>query len=194
MGDYFLGEIRLFPYNKVPDGWQSCEGQVLQISQNQALYSLIGKAYGGDGVKTFMLPDLRGRVPVGMGNITSPNLIGPQGAVLQIAVAGGTEAVALTQTQVPTHTHALCAQPSNAPSLGIANSYPSTSVKPSGASPTAPGAPNLYAAPTATPGTIVALHAASVASDGGSAAHENRQPYLALRYCISISGLYPPRN
>jgi len=192
MGDYFLGEIRLFPYHQTPRNWLNCEGQSLPVRQYQALYALIGNIYGGDST-TFKLPDLRGRVPAGWGSTpASPDRIPPAlgSALLVPGNTGGSEAAPLSLAQIPAHTHMLKAQPSNVPLTAITNSFPSTSTKPSTTPATAPAAPDLYAAPTST----VALNAASLAYTGGNVAHENRQPFLALRYCMSTSGLFPPRN
>ena len=194
MGDYFVGEIRLLPYvnGRTPAGWASCEGQALPVAQNQALFALIGTTYGGDGKVNFNLPDLRGRVPAGMGQLPANNLIGGNyGQMLAAGAHAGSEGVALTLAQVPAHMHFLGANPTNPPPSTINNALPSTVVKPSTAPATAPAAPNLYATPTAT----VALNPATITANGTGAAHENRQPFLALRYCICVTGgLFPPRN
>jgi microcystin-dependent protein len=191
MGDWFVGEIRLFPYTQTPTGWLECAGQTLQTTQYQALYSLLGYQYGGSA-GSFKLPDLRGRVPVGYGAMPDNTRIVP--GALNIGVAGGSETVALTMTQMPAHYHAYAAEPSNASSPALQNSVPSTSVRPTNAPAGAPPAPNLYAAPT-TPVTLQPLNPASIAVNGGGAGHENRQPFLPLRYCIAAtSGAYPPRN
>lgn len=163
MSDFFLGEIRLFPHNRIPSGWQPCEGQALPIRQNVALYSLLGVSYGGDGVNTFMLPDLRGAVPMCIG----PN--NPLGA------AGGEAAHTLSINEMPQHTHqasastaaASLASPASNAWAAMSNAY-------------AP-APNVQMAPGA------------LTTAGGSQAHNNMQPYLTLRLCISTVGIFPSR-
>jgi len=186
--DFFLGEIRLFSFGVVPDGWSTCEGQTLPMSSNMALYSLLGTTYGGDGQTTFKLPDLRGRVPVGgpyagtdAAHITSG----------KFGTAQGSETVTLTGAQLPAHTHLVQVQPTNPDGLAIKDSVPSTSTRQSSVPSGAPAAPNIFAN-LATP--IQPLHPATVLATGGSAAHENRQPFMALNYCIAITGLYPARS
>lgn len=191
MGDITLGEIRLFPYaTVVPAGWLPCEGQILNIRQYAALNALLGAYYGGDGSTTFALPDLRGRTPVGLTNVGQPipgriPVIGyPPGQ------KGGSEAVTLTTTQIPAHTHTFFVDPSNASGLPVVNALPSTSQKPTSSAATLP-APNLYAAAGSAP---VTLSPAFIGAAGAGQGHENRQPYLPLRYCICVQGLFPQRN
>lgn len=184
MGDWYLGEIRLFAGSRIPTGWQACNGQLLPLNQNQALFSLLGNRYGGDGRTTFALPDLRGRVPSGYGN-------GPNG-VVPIATAGGAETVTLTLSNLPLHAHGTNCMNANAAGATPANSLPATSTKPPSASATAPAAPNLF---TAAGGATQALVANSVQTSGGGQPHENRQPFLAMTYCIAVSNcIYPPRQ
>lgn len=191
MGDWYLGEIRLFPYSQTPDGWLECAGQSLQTTQYQGLYSLLGFQYGGSG-STFNLPDLRGRVPVGYGAMPDNTRIVT--GTLTCGTKGGAETISLTTTQMPAHAHTYAAEPSNASSSALQSSVPSTSVRPSNAPAAAPPAPDLYATPT-TPTTLQPLIPASIVATGAGAAHENRQPFLPLRYCIAAtSGSYPPRN
>ena len=167
MGDWYLGDIRLFARNGqfIPRGWAECNGAILQISSNQALYAVIGKAYGGDGTKTFALPDLRGRVAVGF---SQSYLMGTQ---------GGSETVALTAAQGSPHTHPVFA----------ANSM-ATKQKASGDYFAQTQGGNVYAA-----GSGVSLAPQTIANTGGGAGHENRQPWLALVYCIAVQGLFPQR-
>lgn len=188
MGDWFVGEIRLFPYNRTPDGWLDCNGQSLPVSQYQALYALLGNQYGGNTI-AFNLPDLRGRVPVCYGSSPDPNTI-PN--LQNCGVTGGTESVTLTLPQLPPHIHQFGANPTNVSTVAaLANSVPSTSTRPSAAPPSVPAAPNLYA----PPGAPQALNPASIAPAGSGGPHENRQPFQALRYCIAAtSGLFPPRQ
>jgi microcystin-dependent protein len=174
--DYFLGEIRLFPFQTIPRGWHECDGSVLPIQGNQALYSLLGIQFGGDGRNNFALPDLRGRVPVGC----APNAVGQK---------AGQETVALTTAQLPAHTHTVNAYNGVANMKTPLGCMPATAVKAGG--PSQPAAPNIYGPISGTS----TMDPSVIGSGGGSAAHENRQPSLALVYCISISNaLYPPHS
>ena len=168
MADPFIGEIRLFAGNFAPLNWAFCNGATQAISENDALFSLIGTTYGGDGQQTFNLPDLRGRVPVHQG----------QGAGLQPYVAGqngGAEQVTLTAAQIPAHTHVL-----------QASTDPGTAVSPAGAL-LADSAVKRYFEAAAS----VALHPDSVTASGGSQPHDNRMPFLAVSYIIALFGIYP---
>lgn len=161
----FLGEIKLMSFAFPPKGWALCNGQLLQIAQNSALFSLIGTQYGGDGQTTFALPDLRGRVPMGVG-----------GAYF-IGTAAGAESVVLHTSQLPTHTHELRG-------VAIANVLaPATAMFANAAFP-------LY--DRATPNAPLASASLSVA--GGSGAHENMQPYLTFSFCIALQGVFPSRE
>jgi microcystin-dependent protein len=176
MSDYFLGEIRLFPYNGIPNGWAACHGQLLPIMQNQALYTLLGTVYGGDGRTTFGLPDLQGRTPYGTAATTQ-------------GTKGGTESVTLALSNLPPHTHNVFVNSQNGTKAAEANNFLAANAQ--GATPGA--APfNVYAPLSGNP--AVALNSASVTNAGSSQAHENRQPSLALSYCIALSGLYPTRG
>jgi microcystin-dependent protein len=175
MSDYFLGEIRLFPYGGIPKGWAACHGQLLPILQNQALYTLLGTVYGGDGRTTFGLPDLQGRTPYGTAATTQ-------------GTKGGTESVALTLSNLPPHTHNVFVNSQNGTKAAEAGNFLATNA--TGGSGAAPF--NVYAAQAGNP--VVALNTKSVDSNGSNQAHENRQPSLALSYCISLSGLYPSRG
>ena len=175
--DPFLGEIRLFAFGRVPTGWHICDGSILQIGTSQALFSLLGNKYGGDGRLTFGLPDLRGRVPV---------CLGPTQA---LGTQGGTEQVGLTQATMPSHNHPVHAVnlAANQPiPLGHLPALISKSVS------TYPDPPQVYAPYTAAQAT--SLDPSTLATAGGSAAHENRQPSLAMNYCIATSGIYPSRG
>ena len=171
MADPFIGEIRMFAGNFAPVGWAFCDGQLQSIANNTALFALIGTYYGGDGVNTFALPDLRGRVPIAQGT----------GAVLTARVIGervGTETVTLTSAQMPAHTH-----------TQIASSSPaSTSAGPSGM-PATPASAAIYGA---TPNTDFA--AAAVAGAGGGQPHDNMAPFTALNFIIALYGIFPTRN
>lgn len=183
MGDYFIGEIRLFPYQKIPQGWLQCIGQVLNIQQNAALFALLGNHFGGDGKTTFALPDLRGRAIVGLGNPQYAEMLGK---------SAGSDAVQLTTSQMPLHSH-----PVNA------TSAPATATLPTGGYFAAPQSQppiinpppgDIYTAPSATALNLVSLYPGAVATTGGGQAHENRQPFLVLTYCIAIEGIFPPRD
>jgi microcystin-dependent protein len=167
VGTPFLAEIRIMSFNFPPRGWAQCNGQFLPINQNQALFSLLGTMYGGNGQTTFALPDLRGRVPMHTDN----NAGFVQGQL------GGEAAHTVTVSELPTHTHDVMA-------LGAAGS----SSTPSGNRLAVDN--NLYAAAA----NQVTLVASAVSNIGGSQAHENRQPFLALMFCIAITGIFPSQN
>jgi microcystin-dependent protein len=165
MAEPFLSEIRIMTFNFAPKGWAFCNGQILPINQNQALFALIGTIYGGDGRVTFALPDLRARVPIHMG---SGHTLGER---------AGEPAHTVSLTELPAHTHA-----------AMASSTVGDAVNPTNAALAA--ASNVYrAADNLTP-----LNAASVTSVGGSQAHENRQPFLALSFCIALQGIFPSQT
>lgn len=171
MSEPFIGEIRMFAGNFAPRGWQFCQGQLLSIAQNSALFSILGTTYGGNGMTTFALPDLRGRVPLGPGQGLglSPRTLGEQ---------GGVETVTLISTQIPAHTHAL-----NASSATPTTADPGGALLPTGASRIyAGGAPSAQLSPT------------SIGVAGGSQPHQNMQPFLAMNYIIAVEGIYPSRN
>lgn len=170
----YIGTILLFAGNYAPQGFMFCNGQVLQITQNQALFAVIGVTYGGNGTTTFCLPDLRGRVPVGFGQ-------GPGLSPVNLGQQGGVESVALTPNQMPVHTHAL-----NAAAVQTANTPLGNLVAP------IPGNEgNLSAFGNAVAGQ---MNAAAVANAGQGQAHENRAPFTGLNYIIAVEGLFPPRQ
>ncbi len=180
MANNYVGQLALFPFNFAPVGWALCNGQVLPINQNTALFSLLGTQFGGDGRTNFMLPDLRGRAPIGQGQ-------GPGLSVYNIGSAQGVEQVTLNTTTTPSHTHGFPAFATTA-----------TSSAPSGAL-LAEGkgagrgtfAVNTYTAP----GTAVSLAAAQVVPvTGGGLPHNNLQPCLTLNWCIALQGVFPPRS
>jgi microcystin-dependent protein len=165
MSEPFLAEIRLLSFGFPPKGWALCNGQLLPINQNQALFSLLGTTYGGDGRVNFALPDLRGRIAMHQGNNHT------------LGERAGVESVTLSIQQLPTHLHQLNASNVNADSpvptsdlLGQFN--------------------NGYR----QPGNLVALDPSSVSNAGGSQPHENRQPYLGLNYSIALQGIFPSQN
>jgi microcystin-dependent protein len=172
MSEPFVGEIRMFGFSFAPQGWAQCNGQLLPINQNQALFSLLGTTYGGDGRITFALPDMRSRVPVGQG----------QGAGLSSYAegqAGGAETMTLTAAQMPGHAHPVKASSSAA-----------SSDQPEGRA-LARSASYIY---TAKPGTSTVMNADMLGEAGGSQPHGNIQPYLAMNFCIALNGIFPPRN
>jgi microcystin-dependent protein len=167
----FIGEIRLFPWDWSVRGWATCSGQLLPIQQNQALFSLLGTTYGGNGVSTFGLPDLRGRTPLSAGQMAG----GPNYALGQQA---GAEGVVLSQAQIPAHFHSI-----------TASSAAANQVSPSAAR-WGNGGHAAYSA--AVPDTT--MHPASVGMTGLNQSHENRSPFLVMNYSIALQGLFPSRN
>jgi microcystin-dependent protein len=166
MGTPYMGELMLVSFNFAPRGWALCNGQFLPINQNQALFSLLGTMYGGDGRTTFALPDLRGRVPMHVGNGWV------QGARL------GEETHALSQSEMPAHVHLLQASRSDADSAVPAGGVLAA-------------ANNAYAPAGAG---LTALRPESVTNVGGSQAHDNHHPYLTLNWCVALQGVFPSRN
>jgi microcystin-dependent protein len=171
MSDAFVGEVRIFGFNFAPSGWAQCDGQIMPISQNTALFSLIGTFYGGDGRSTFALPDLRNHFVLGAG--TGPGLT-PR----DVGERGGAAAVTLQPTQMPPHAHLLL------------SALSPTASSPTGAAmaPTLNGTPAYHAA-----SALVPMSPSALAPAGGSQPHENRQPALTLNYCIALQGVFPPR-
>ncbi|MGF1569982.1 MAG: phage tail protein [Nodosilinea sp.] len=172
MSDPFIGEIRMFAGNFVPQGWAFCNSRLMPISQNTALFSLLGTIYGGDGRTTFALPDLRGRVPLHFGQGTGLSNY-PLGS------RGGSEQVALTAEQLPAHSHALLTSDAEGNQRTPANhalAIPEESLIYSAAEPT------------------VAMAKGAIASTGSNQPHENRQPYLAVNYIIALVGIFPARS
>ena len=172
MSEPFIGEIRPFGFNFAPKGWALCAGQLLSISQNTALFSILGTMYGGDGKTTFALPDLRGVVPLHAGN-------GPGLTPRSVGETGGSESVTLNVAQIPAHNHVANANG------GPGNQYGATN--------------NFWAADAAGGKEYAAAGNAQMAADalapaGGGGPHNNLQPYLAVNYCIALTGIYPSRN
>lgn len=172
MADPFLAEIRMFGFSFAPTGWAACDGQILPISQNTALFSLLGTTYGGDGKAVFALPNLMGSLPVGAGQ-------GPGLSPRELGEQGGQAAVALTVAQMPAHQH------------GLRGTSSPDGKTPAAAAlaPTANGAPAYR-----LPGATTAMAGGSLAVSGQSAPHENRPPSLVLMFCIALQGVYPQRS
>ena len=172
MSQAFLGTIRLVGFNFAPVDWALCQGQLLPISQNSALFSLLGTYFGGDGQQNFALPDLRGRVAISQGQ-------GPGLSNYTQGQTGGVETVTLNSAQAPAHTHTLMAATNatgNNPGPGLALGTPAAAVR-------------MYGASSPTP-----LAPASIGPFGSGLAHENRQPYLGLNYIIALAGIFPSQN
>lgn len=170
--DPFLGEIMMVGYNFCPRGWANADGQLLPINQNQALFSLYGTMYGGDGRTTFALPDLRGRVPIHAG-------AGPGLSDYRQGAKGGSESNTLTVPQLPPHSHSLNAS-------SAAASTPS----PGGNLMAATGRDSTYAPGRAS----AALDRSAIGSTGGGQPVNNMQPYQVIRYCVAVQGIFPARN
>lgn len=169
MSEPFLAEIRIFAGNFAPRGWAFCNGQILAIAQNTALFSLLGTTYGGNGQTTFALPDLRSRVPVHAGQ-------GPGLSSVNLGEVSGTETVTLTVNEMPTHPH-----------TANASNGASSASRPGGGVPASGGA---YAP---SPDGAV-MNPAMIGNTGGSQPHNNRQPYLGLNFIIALEGIFPSRN
>ena len=167
MAEPFLAEVRLMSFGFAPRGWALCNGQLLPINQNQALFSLLGTTYGGNGQTNFALPDLRGRVPIHMG---SGHTLGEW---------AGTQTETISIAQMPTHAHSAVATSANG---GV--------IIPTG-NLLAGGTPQLYHLPD---NNLAAMNAGSIASAGGSQAHLNMQPYLTVSFCIALQGIFPSQT
>jgi len=173
--DPFVAEIRIFPFNFAPKGWAFCDGQILPLSQNTALFSLLGTTYGGDGKSNFALPNMQGNAPMHPGQ-------GPGLSLHDLGETGGSETVSLLESEIPSHSHALMASAQPATRTGPAGN--SLSRVPTGATP--------YLAPAGAP--LVSMADQSIAPAGGDQPHNNMQPYLTLNFCIALQGVYPPRT
>ncbi len=165
MGTPFLGEVKIVSFNFAPRGWALCNGQILPINQNQALFALLGTTYGGNGQTTFALPNLQGRVPLHMGSSFTLGQI------------GGETAHTLTISELPAHNHVPVGSSNNASVATPAGNL---------------WAAQSTDAYSPTPNT--ALHPASIANVGGSQAHDNLSPYLVLNFCVALQGIFPTRN
>jgi microcystin-dependent protein len=172
MADPFVAEIRILPFNYAPTGWAFCDGQILPLSQNTALFSLLGTTYGGNGKSNFALPDLQGRAPMHPGQ-------GPALSLHDLGETGGSETVSLLESEIPSHSHAFRGSQEEAdmpiPQLSMyarslaGNSFGSVS-------------------------NIVSMSDQIIAPSGGDQPHNNMQPYLTLNFCIALQGVFPPRG
>ena len=170
--DPFVAEIRIYPFNFAPKGWAFCDGQLLPISQNTALFSLLGTTYGGDGKSNFALPDMQGNAPMHPGQ-------GPGLSLHDLGETGGSDTVTLLQSEIPLHSHGL-----------IASATDGNNTKPAG---------QLFAQGVGVSiwGTVAPntqFNTSTLAPAGGGQPHNNRQPYLTLSFCIAMQGVFPPRT
>ncbi|MEM1204441.1 MAG: tail fiber protein [Acidobacteriota bacterium] len=175
MSEPFVAEIRIFAGNFAPRGWAFCDGQLLPVSQNTALFSLIGTTYGGDGRTTTALPDLQGRVAMHPGR-------GPGLTSRRLGQRGGVETVTLSEAQMPNHTHSLMGTPENG-SFGSLTSKMAFARSRGG---------TLYQ--TNTSSNLVSMDSRTLPSAGGSQSHNNLQPFIAMNFIIALVGLYPSRS
>ena len=169
MSTPYIGEIRLVGFNFAPASWAFCDGSLLSVADNAALFNLLGTTYGGDGQNTFALPNLTGRVVMHQGPGT--------GSTYTIGQTGGVTSVTLSANQMPLHTHAVNSRSGGGNAVTAAGNF------------FAPTSPPVYAVPAG----YVAM-GSSVASAGGSQSHDNMQPYLVMNYIISLYGIYPSQN
>jgi microcystin-dependent protein len=165
MAEPFLAEVRIMSFNFPPKGWALCNGQFLPINQNQALFSLLGTTFGGNGQTTFALPDMRGKTPIHMGSAHT------------LGEAAGAEATTLNINNLPAHTHQVTSVNGSAATNSPNGAYLAASAA-------------VYHGPT----SLVPLHPGTITSVGGSQAHTNMQPFLALNFCIALQGIFPSQT
>ncbi len=175
MADPFVAEIRIFPFNFAPRGWAWCDGQLMLISQNTALFSLLGTTYGGDGKATFALPDLQGCAPMHPGQ-------GPGLSLHDLGETGGVESVSLLQSEIPSHSHAMRAR--TAPAANVSTPSPQVILA------RATGGSAYINAPTPNG----AMSNQAIVPAGGDQPHNNMMPYLTFYFCIALQGVFPPRT
>ena len=176
MSNPFVAEIRIFPFNFAPKGWAFCDGQILPISQNTALFSLLGTTYGGDGKSNFALPNMQGNAPMHPGQ-------GPGLSLHDLGETGGSDTVTLLESEVPSHPHALMATSDTADVEGPGPTV--TLARSTGGF--------IYKMPASTP-PLTPLGDNTIAPAGGDQPHNNLMPYLTLNFCIALQGVFPPRT
>lgn len=174
MADPFVAEIRIFPFNFAPRGWAWCDGQLLPLSQNTALFSLLGTTYGGDGKSTFALPDLQGRAPMHPGQ-------GPGLSLHDLGETGGSETVTLLESEIPSHSHAVKASQADGNNTTPVGQKTATGI-------------GVSAFANASGNPVVQLNANTLAPAGGDQPHNNMMPYLTFYFCIALQGVFPPRG
>jgi microcystin-dependent protein len=172
MADPFVAEIRIFPFNFAPKGWAWCDGQLLPLSQNTALFSLLGTTYGGDGKSNFALPDLQGSAPMHPGQ-------GPGLSLHDLGETGGSDTVTLLESEIPTHSHAANASEGDGTERSPAGQLLATGV----------GISQYQ-----SPGALTNLSPSAIAPAGGDQPHNNLQPYLTFYFNIALQGVFPPRG
>ena len=173
MADPFVAEIRIFPFNFAPKGWALCDGQILPLSQNTALFSLLGTTYGGDGKSNFALPDMQGNSPMHPGQ-------GPGLSLHDLGEIGGSETVSLLESEIPAHSHSLMGSNQLGDVPVVTNNFPARTTF------------NMYQSVTNANLALMAFEALPPA--GGDQPHNNFQPYLTLNFCIALQGVFPPRT
>jgi microcystin-dependent protein len=174
MAQPYVGEIRIFPFNFAPKGWAFCDGQLLPLSQNTALFSLLGTTYGGNGKSNFALPDMQGNAPMHPGQ-------GPGLSLHDLGETGGVQTVSLLESEIPAHSHAI---------ESVAGGFAANTNVPTG---------NAFAkanqgSPYVAAGNLINFSDQAIAPAGGSLPHNNMQPFLTLNFCIALQGVFPPRN
>lgn len=174
--DPFVAEIRIFPFNFAPKGWAFCDGQILPLSQNTALFSLLGTTYGGDGKSNFALPNMQGNAPMHPGQ-------GPGLSLHDLGETGGSDTVSLLESEIPAHSHALMSLPAPADRTAPINNVIARVQGTTG--------PYVPASPAPPPANMAAE---AIPPSGGDQPHNNMQPYLTLNFCIALQGVYPPRT
>ena len=173
MADPFVAEIRIFPFNFAPKGWAWCDGQLMPLSQNTALFSLLGTTYGGNGKSNFALPDLQGRAPMHPGQ-------GPGLSLHDLGETGGSETVTLLESEIPAHSHAFMGSNQVGDTPVVAGSYIARTTF------------NMFQ--SVTNQNLVATAPQALTPAGGDQPHNNMQPYLTFYFCIALQGVFPPRG